>query len=262
MHFSFRINPDHQIGHSRTISRSRIIDLPYITQIVVGTVYPIIAITASQKGKTCNNCRLMNHFAKVCRKQKNAKPQNSKKRTVNIMVEEPQQEDSINFLWLTKRYISDYSSGEDNTVALIENDIAKIETLNMPTKICNISTTLLVDSGRACSFLNRSLASQVVKSSPQAIWILEKVSPQLRTFSNEPNHIEGKIQTPITSNGWTSNSATFIVNADGLKYLIGRDLFDQLGLSVTQSSSFQGNQVNNLSSSSEFKEHIAKTFLI
>ena len=27
------------------------------------------------KNKTCNNCGLLNHFAKVCRKQKNVKPQ-------------------------------------------------------------------------------------------------------------------------------------------------------------------------------------------
>ena len=202
----------------------------------------------------------MKYFAKICRKQKNAKPQNSNKRTVNIMDEEQHPKDSIIFLRSTKLYESEYSSGEDNRIALIENDIANIETVNMPIKIGNISTTRFVDSGSACSILNRLLASQVVKSSPRAVWILERVSPQLRTFSNEPIHLEGKIQTPITSNGWTSNSATFTVVADGHKSLIGRDLFDQLGLAVTQSSSFQSNQVNNLSSSSEFKYPTAKNF--
>ena len=105
-------------------------------------------------------------------------------------------------------------------VALIENDIAKIEPLYMLIKIGNISSTFRVDSGSACCILNRSLASQVVKSSPYAVWIHKKVSPQLRTISNELIHIVGKIQTPITSNGWTSNSATFTVVADGLKSLI------------------------------------------
>ena len=114
------------------------------------------------KGKTCNNCGLMNHFAKVCRKQKNAEPQNTQKRTRNIVDEEPHPEYSVNFLRSTKPYESDYSSGEDNTVALIENDITKIEPLIMPIKIGNISNTLLVDSGSACSILNRSLALQVV----------------------------------------------------------------------------------------------------
>ena len=73
-------------------------------------------------------------------------------------------------------------------------------------------------------------------------------------------HIEGKMQSPITSNGWTFDSAKFTVVADGLRSLIGRDLFDQLGLAVTKSSSPKGKLVNNISSSSEFKEQIAKTF--
>ena len=43
------------------------------------------------KGKTCNNYGLLNHFAKVCRKQKNVntKPQNSKKKMVRVVEEEP-----------------------------------------------------------------------------------------------------------------------------------------------------------------------------
>ena len=62
-----------------------------------------------------------------------------------------------------------------------------------------------------------------------SFWISEKVFPQLWTFSNEPIHVEGKIQSPITSNGWIFDSATFTVVADGLKSLIGRELFDKLG---------------------------------
>ena len=91
------------------------------------------------------------------------------------------------------------------------------------------------------------------------MWISEKVTPEIRIFSNEPIQVEGKTQSPITSRGWTCDSATFTVVADGLKSLIGRDLFDQLGLAVTQSTSQKGNNVNNISSP-EFKEQIAKTF--
>ena len=182
------------------------------------------------KGKTCNNCGLLNHFAKFCRKQKNPKPQNSKKKAVNTLEEEPHPENSVNFLQPTELYESDYSSGEDNSVAVIENAVEKVELLNMPIKIHNITTTLLVNSGSAFSILNRSLALQVVQSGPRAFWISEKLFLQLRTFSNEPIHVEGKIQSPSISNGWTFDLATFTVVADGLKSLIGRVLFDQLGL--------------------------------
>ena len=54
--------------------------------------------------------------------------------------------------------------------------------------------------------------------------------------------------------------ATLTVVADGIKSLIGRDLFDQLRLAVTQSTSLKGNLVNNIASWSEFKKQIAKTF--
>ena len=201
------------------------------------------------KSKTCNNCGLLNHFANICGKQKNmnTKPQYSKKQIVSVVEEEPHPEDAVNFLQPAKLYESVYSSGEDdNTIAVIQNAVEKVEPLNMPIKIGNINTTLFVDSGSACSILNRSLASQVVRNSPRAFWINEKVSPQLRTFSNEPIQVEGKIQSPITSKGWTCDSATFTVVADGLKYLIGRDLFDQLGLAVTQSTSQKGNRVQRI----------------
>ena len=155
----------------------------------------------------------------------------------------------MNFLQPAKLYDSDYSSGEeDNTVAMIDTAVEKVEPLNMPLKIGNINTTLLVDSGSACSILSRSLASQVVQSSPRAFWIAETVPPQLRTFSNQPIQVKEKIQAPITSKGWACDSATFTVVADGLKSLIGRDLFDQLELAVTQSTFLKGNRVNNIAS--------------
>ena len=75
------------------------------------------------KGKLCNNCRLLNNFAKVCRKQKTAKPVNAKKKMVSVVEEEEHPEDSVNFLQPAKLYKSDYSSGEDITVAAIENAV-------------------------------------------------------------------------------------------------------------------------------------------
>ena len=66
---------------------------------------------------------------------------------MNKMDEEPHPEGSMNFLKSAKLNESDYSSGEDNMIALIRNDISKLESLNMPIRIGNISITLLVDSG-------------------------------------------------------------------------------------------------------------------
>ena len=61
-----------------------------------------------------------------------------------------------------------------------------------------------------------------------------------------------KIQTPVTSKTWLISAAPFV--ADGLKPLIGCDLFDQLGLAVTQSSSQKHKQVNNITPHYAFKK--------
>ena len=225
----------------------------------VGNWLPNHRDKCTAKCKTCNNCGLLNHFAKVCREQKTVKPIKAKKKIVSVVEEEPHPENSLNFLQPAKLYESDYSSGEDNTVAVIENAVEKVEPLNMPINIGNINNTLLVESGSACSILNCSLALQVVQSSPRAFWINEQLPPELRTFSNEPIQVEGKIQASITRNGCTCDSATFTVVADGIKLLIGRDLVDRLGLAVTQSTSQKSKCVDNISSPL-FKELIAKTF--
>ena len=50
------------------------------------------------------------------------------KRTVNTVDEDPRPENSVKNFQSSKLYESDYSSGEYNIVALIQNDIAKLET--------------------------------------------------------------------------------------------------------------------------------------
>ena len=80
--------------HDKTIAQRS------IAQIVEGFGFRIIAINVLQKGKTCNNCGLLNHFAKFCRKQKTVKPVNAKKKMASVVEEAPHPEDSVTFLQL------------------------------------------------------------------------------------------------------------------------------------------------------------------
>ena len=68
------------------------------------------------------------------------------------------------------------------------------------------------------------------------------------------------IQAPIASNGWRLEEAEFVVVRDGLKPLVGRDLFDALGISVTQIPKHEGSMVNTITSQCPFKTRIAQQF--
>ena len=149
-----------------------------------GTWLPNHREKSIAKGKTCNNCGLLNHSAvnKRTRIQSHRTP---KKKMVRVVEEEPHPEDSFNFLQPAKFCESDYSSGEeDNTVAMITTAVEKVEPFNMPLKIGNVNTTLLVDSGSACSILNRSLASQVDKAA-----LVHSVSLKRRLHNYGPSQM-------------------------------------------------------------------------
>ena len=57
----------------------------------------------------------------------------------------------------------------------------------------------------------------------------------MKTFSNEPIHRLGILQTSIQSNNWYANPIEIQVVTDGHRPLLGRDLFPVLGLSIQQS---------------------------
>ena len=58
----------------------------------------------------------------------------------------------------------------------------------------------------------------------------------MKTFSNEPIHTLGILQTSIQSNNWYANPIEIQVVTDSHRPLLGRDLFPALGLSIQQSN--------------------------
>ena len=112
-----------------------------------------------------------------------------------------------------------------------------------------------------CSILTESIAAEIVDNSPLAPWLMTTPPQELKTFENEPINVMGMIQAPIASNGWRIEDAEFVVVRDGLKPLIGRDLFDAPGMSVTQTpNSNEGSMVNTITPQCPFKTRIAKQF--
>ena len=58
----------------------------------------------------------------------------------------------------------------------------------------------------------------------------------MKTFSNEPIHTVGILQTSIQSSNWYANPIEIQVVADAHRSLLGRDLFPALELSIQQSN--------------------------
>ena len=214
------------------------------------------------RGKTCNNCGLQNHFSRVCRKPKS--PSNETTRSNVNSVEDTLTDQRVNAIQnmdYNPQCESDYNNSDDNMVASIASNSIQIEPKNTTLQIGNTQVGLLIDSGSVCSILTESLAAEIVDNSPLARWLMTTPPQELKTVANEPSNVMGMIQAPIASNGWRIEDAEFVVVRDGLKPLIGRDLFDALGISVTQApNSNEDSMVNAITSQCPFKTCIAKQF--
>ena len=212
------------------------------------------------KGKICNNCGLQNHFSRVCRKPKSS---SNKSTPLNInSIEETTIDQSVNAIQKTDynpQCESDYDSADDNIVASIACNSIQIEPKNTTLKIGNTHVGLLIDSGSVRSILNESLASEIVDKSTLAHWMMTAPTQEPKTFANEPINVMGMIQAPIASNGWRFEDAEFVVVKDGLKPLLGRDLFEALGISVNQTPySYEVSMVKM----SKFNAHLKPAYQI
>ena len=146
-------------------------------------------------------------------------------------------------------------------VASIASNTIQIEPKKTTLQIGNTQVGLLIDSGGVCSILKESLATEVVKNSTLARWLTTAPAQELKTFANEPIPVIGMMQAPIENIGWRVEDAEFVVVKEGLKPLIGRDLFEALGISITQIlSSNEGSMVNTITTQCPFKTRIANQF--
>ena len=133
---------------------------------------------------------------------------------------------------------SNYSSDEDNCVASVTSSdlTTSVQAVNLPVVLGNTATNVLVVSGSVCTKVNESLANAIISKEPNLKWIRKANPKQQKTFSDEPIQTLGILPTSIQSNNWYGNPIEIQVVTDGHRYLLGRDLFLALGLSIQQSN--------------------------
>ena len=102
---------------------------------------------------------------------------------------------------------------------------------------------------------------KLVNNSTLARLLTTAPAQDLKTIANEPIPVVGMMQAPIGSNGWRTEEAEFVDVKDGLKPLIGRDLFEILGIAITQTlCSDEGSMVKTITNQYPYKARIANQF--
>ena len=217
-------------------------------------------------GKKCNYCGLQNHFAKVCRRRINNSRTNQQNNRINTVenVETSNQNSSqenqnVNYINYNEETHSDYDSSDELYVATIENvDSPNITLLNLSIIIGNTNCDLLLDSGSGCTIINMSLAREIMLNCIQSQWS-EKKPQELKSFLNDIVQPLGTLKTPVKCNDWYISKARITVVPDGFRPILGRDLFDQLGITITQKPCPKI-EVNNVDQTCVIKKSLAKEF--
>ena len=160
-------------------------------------------------------------------------------------------------------YDSNYDSDSDDYVAAISSDSAhQLEPLNVEVQLGEVKAHAMIDSGSTVSLITKTLANQILRTTKSVKWIDKQDRRNLKTFSNEPIKVLGLLETTIVYNIWKDRAAMLTASEDGHKNIIGRDLFETLGLAVVQQQPKNGKCANNLlnSSTCKIKETIATQF--
>ena len=104
----------------------------------------------------------------------------------------------------------------------------------MHIRIEKTETKALAESRSVCTIINRSLATAVVLNSQESFWVQSPENRDLKIFYNELVKTIGEINTSVKCSDWAAVNVIVTVVEDDHRPIIGRDLFPQLGFSLTQ----------------------------
>ena len=104
-----------------------------------------------------------------------------------------------------------------------------------------------------------SFAKEIMFNCAKSQWS-EKKPLELKSFSNDIVETLGTLKTPVRCNDWkTVKKAKITVIGDGFRPILGRDFFDQLGITFSQKPC-PNIEINNIETPCPIKKSLAKEF--
>ena len=194
------------------------------------------------KMQNCNKYGSLNNFVKVFRKPKRIKSQTSPPQQTNVnQIESTPDikdvEESIIYVTSNRElyeqaYDSNYDNDSDNYVAAFSSKIANmLEPLN--SNLC-LATSSRFQRPTQVVIAAKDLDENILKSVSKARWTTTTYEKHLKTISNEPIEVPGKLATTVNHNDWICDNGSLAVLGNGYKNFIGLDLFNSFGLAVVQ----------------------------
>ena len=101
-----------------------------------------------------------------------------------------------------------------------------------------------------------SPAKEIMYNCPQSQWS-EKKPLELKSYTNDIVKPLGTLKTPVRCNDWNIQKAKIMVVADGFRPILGRDVFDQLGIIISQKPC-PNVEVNNIDQNCSIERSLAK----
>ena len=176
-----------------------------------------------------------------------------------------QHEDNINMVSLNNAIESIANdSHEDYMVNLVSPTDGPTTPTKLNEKLGNTKYWVMVDSGSSNSLITERMAREIEDRDKNSWWSRKTNPTKLRSFTNTPIKNRGTMYCDVQSNGWNAGRADFIVVPNNHRALIGRYLFQGLGIQINQQSSpnSEGRKVAliEIQSSRNLKEEITKQF--
>ena len=214
-------------------------------------------------GQICRKCNKPNHLAKVCRSILTR----NNNRNINEIEErtEPPYEDNINIISINDEIESiTHDSEEDYSVNPVSPTNGSATPTKLNVKFGNTKYWVMVESGSSHSLVTERMAREIEMRDKNSWWSRRTNPVNLRSFTNTPIKNRGTLYCDVECNEWNAGRADLIVVPNNHRALIGRDLFQGLGIKVNQqpSPTSEGKNVAMIENQNNksLKQEIAKQF--